>query len=177
MNDQDNDEALRREIHFVANARAEASYYSLNNDLLTAEQKAMVEAVYQFPGGAMNYAIAILTLWMGYSLWEAFLYGSGVGVVAFLAARFLPGRLFWPIGLLFGGNGSTVIKLGLAGYAIYLGLYGVAAYIGASAFGLTAFIELPMYLWTFSFGPKMNAKYYIAKRMWNITFPFEAHLD
>ena len=30
MNDQDNDEALRREIHFVANARAEASYYSLN---------------------------------------------------------------------------------------------------------------------------------------------------
>lgn len=177
MNDQDNDEALRRKIHIAGAAHGEATFYRLDNNYLSDAQKARLEVVYQFPSGVMNYAIAILTLWMGYSLWEAFLYGSGVGVVAFLAARFLPGRLFWPIGLLFGGNGSTIIKLTLAGYAIYLGHYGVAAYIGAAAFGLTAFIELPMYLWTFSFGPKMNAKYYIAKRMWNIIFPFEAHLD
>jgi hypothetical protein len=177
MTDRENDEALRRELHLVANARAEASYYSLNNDYLTTEQKAMVEAVYQFPGGAMNYAIAIMTLWMGYTLWDAFIYGSGVGVIAFLAARFLPGRLFWPIGLIFGGNGSTVIKLGLAAYALWLGLYGVAAYVALAAFGLTAIVELPMYLWTYSMRRRINAKYGIAKRMWNITFPFEAHID
>ena len=173
----DNTDTIREEIYRKAAARAEATVYSLQNNYLTTDQKAKVEAVYQFPLGVMHYALAFFALWLRYPLWNAFLAASVVGAVAFLAARFLPGRLFWTVGLLFGGNISTLIVLALAGVAVWMGLYWVAVYLALAGFGLTSFVELPMWLWTWSSRQRINAKYGIAKRMFGVTFPFEAELD
>jgi hypothetical protein len=167
----DNIDEVRASIHRKASARAEASVYSLNNTFLTTPQKAQIEAVYQFPLGVMHYALAIAGLAMSYPFWTAWLAASAVGVVAWLLARFLPGRLFWPIGLAFGGNVSTVVCLALAITAGVMGRYGLAAYLALAGLGLTALIEAPMWLWSTSRG--MNPKYRIAKRMFGVTFPFE----
>jgi hypothetical protein len=170
-------DAIRERIHRKAAARTDATVYSLNNTYMTVPQKAQIEAVYQLPCGVMHYAFAFFALWMKYPIWNAWLAASGVGVVAWLFARFLPGRLFWPVGLACGGNGSTIICLLFAGMAVWLGLYGAAAYLALAGFGITSFVEVPMWLWTWSTRQRINPKYGIAKRMFGLTFPFEAELD
>jgi len=172
----ESDDVIRERIHRQASARAEATVYSLNNTFMTKEQKAKVEAVYQFPIGVMEYALACFALWLHYPLWNAYLTASVVGIVAWCFARFLPGRLFWPVGLLFGGNVSTIICLVLAGTSVWMGLYAVAVYLALGAFGVTSFLEVPMWFWARSEKNRMNAKYGIAKRMFGLTFSFEAEL-
>lgn len=171
----DDTDTVRAEIRVTAEARAEATVYSLNNPYLTQREKVMVEAVYQFPMGVQHFAFAYFALWMGYSFWEAWLSSTAVGVAAWILARFLPGRLFWPIGLVFAGTINTVLILALAVAAIVVGRYGIAAYLAASSFALTSFIEAPMWLWSAT--RQMNPKYLIAKRMFGTTFPFETIID
>lgn len=96
--------------------------------------------------------------------------------MALLAARFLPGKLFWPIGLLFGGNVSTIINLFLAGLALWMGRWEVAIFMVAAAFGIASFIQPPMWLWAITRSDRINPKYGIAKRMFGTSFPFEADL-
>lgn len=171
----DSTDAIREEIRRKAAARAEATVYSLNNSYMTQEQKAKVEAVYQFPFGLLDYALAFFSLWLKYPMWNAWLAASAVGIAGWIAARFLPGRLFWPIGLVFGGSISTLISIAFAITAVVMGQYGVAIYLGLAAFGITSIVEVPMWLW--SAGRRMNPKYGIAKRMFGITFPFESEID
>lgn len=172
----DGADATHADIHRAAAVRAEATVYSLNNTYLTTAQKAELEAVYQFPMGVMHYALAFFALWTKYPLWNAWLAATGVGAVAWFLARLLPGRLFWPIGLLFGGNASTLICIVLAITAAVMGHYGAAAYLVLAGIGFTSFIEAPMWMWSIE-NRRMNSKYLIAKRMFGVTFPFEAELD
>jgi hypothetical protein len=95
-------------------------------------------------------------------------------MVAWAFARFMPGRIFWPIGLLFGGWGVTLILLALAITAAAIARWDVAIFLGLASIGITSIVELPMWLWATS--KKLNPKYAIAKRMFGMTFPFESIL-
>lgn len=162
--------------HDMAEAITESQIYSLNNSYMSQKQKAMVEAVYQFPLGTMNYMIAFIALYGGSSLWTSFFWATIISLFAWIAARFLPGRLFWPIGLLFGGWGFTLICWTLTAISIAISRWDVGMYLLLASFGFTSFIQLPMWLWFIKWnrGKRMNPKYMIAKRMFGVVFPFES---
>jgi hypothetical protein len=168
-------EEIRKRIHRKAAVRAEAIVYSLNNPYLTTKERAMIEAVYQFPLGVLHYAFAFLVLWSEYASLDAWLLASVISVLAWAIARLLPGRLFWPVGLIFGGNISSLLCLGLAISTAVTGRYGATAYLFLAGFGITSVVEAPMWLWSLS--RRMNPKYGIAKRMFGTVFPFETEID
>lgn len=91
-------------------------------------------------------------------------------------ARFLPGRVFYPISLFFAGTGYAVICVALAIFALVEARWAVAAFLVLSSVGVTGLVEAPMWLWTVTAG-RLNPKYGIAKRMFGTTFPFEAELE
>jgi len=172
----DSTDAIRAEIHRKAAARVEARLYSLENAYMTQEQKAKVESVYQFPSGVFDYSFALFALWQHLPIWPSFVGASVIASTAWLFARFLPGRLFWPLGIFFSGNVAMLICLLAAGYAMLVHLYGVAVFLVLAGYGATTFIEAPSWLWNLT-SRGMNSKYGIAKRMYGITFPFETDLD
>lgn len=166
-----------QDISARAAARAEAMVYSINNTYLSPTQKAMVEAVYQFPLGIMGIAFSLLTLIADQSILTGYLNASFIGGLAWVAARFLPGRLFFiPISLITGGWGQLLIQLGFAAYALVEHRWALAAILGLSAFGIMSVIELPMWLWGAT-KSGMNAKYQIAKRLFGTVFPFESAMN
>lgn len=168
------EENVTQEIEPKAVAHAEALVYSLNNPYLTLHQKAQVEAVYQFSFGVLSYAFAGLTLLADQSIGAAYLNASIVGAVAWLISRYMMvGKLYLPLSVVLAGNGSTLIHLALASYAVWSGRWGVGIALGLEAFGLLSWAMLPAWLWPMLFGGKMNPKYRIAKRMFGIIFPFE----
>lgn len=161
----------------VARAKAEGLTYSMANPYLTPIQKAQVEAVYQFPLGVMGIAFSLLTLVAHQSILNGYLNASFVGFLAWLAARYLPGRLFFiPVSIVTGGWGQTIIQLAFAGFALWQQRWALAAILMASAFGLTSPVELPMWLWHMAAGG-IHAKYAIVRRMFGPVFPFQLVLD
>ena len=173
---QVSDDQLRAEIRKKAEAHAEATVYSLNNPYLSRREKAIVEAVYQFPFGVFAYSFAFFALAQNQTFLASYGWATGVSAVAWIFARLLPGRLFLPLGIIFAGNGATILGLGLAGYALWNYHWGVGAFLFLSSFGFASFVELPMWLWTATAG-RLNPKYGIAKRNFGTAFPFESELD
>lgn len=165
-------DAVRARIHAEASAHAEGTVYTMTNTYLSRTQKSMVEAVYQFPLAVMGYAFGLLTLLADQSIYFAFLNASFIGGLAWLLARY-KGRYVAPVGLYMGGWIETVINLAMAAYALYLQRWGLAAIFVLGALGATSVVMLPMWLWGVT-SKGLHAKYAIAKRMWGMTFPFEA---
>jgi hypothetical protein len=170
------DDLIREQIHRHAQAHAEATVYSLNNPYLTTTQKWKVEAVFQFPIAVFAYAFAVFALAQGQSIWMAYVSATIVSAGAWALARFLPGKFFYPLSIGFAGGGYTVVCLVLAALAAFQQRWGVAAFMGLSAFAITSFVAAPMWLWTITAG-RLHPKYGIAKRLFGVTFPFEAELD
>ncbi len=167
-------DARREESHRNAMAYAEANTYSLNNPYLSREQKAGVEAVYQFPLGAFTYSLGFFALGGGAAFWNAYFSACMACVLAMFACMALM-RAKWFVlsGTFFAGSLAMIIHLGIAAYALFEGRSGVAAFVGLQAFGLMAFFIPSMWLWPVFVGGGMHPKYRIAKRMFGIVFPFE----
>jgi hypothetical protein len=162
-----------------AGARSEASVYSLNNPYLSRQQKAQIEAVYQFPIGAFEYSLIAVLIIRGFSGWlDAYLVACAVSVPVWAVSWFIPGRLVAAVGTLFAGNFSTIGCLVLAGFAAFHGQYIVAGIAVAIAFlgGVLAIVSPPMWLFSF-FSRGITAKYRLAKKMWGTVFPFEKFIE
>lgn len=172
----DNADAIRAEIHAKAAARSEATVYSMQNTYLTVPQKAQIEGIYQFPSCVMDYGFIVFAVVLGYPFWHAWALATGASVVGWIAARFLPGKLIYPLGMVLGGWTSTIACLIAAVWAATHHHTGAALYLVVAAFGITSFVEIVTWLWTIS-SRRMNAKYEIAKREWGTVFPFESQLD
>jgi len=156
-------------------ARAEAAAYSLSNSYLTDNEKAQVEAVFQFPLGAFGFTFGVVALALGQGFGMSYAIAAAVSVIAWIGARYLPGRLFYYPGFLFAGMMGTVISLGFVAWALVESRWWVAGFTAANALGIAAVAMPPIYLWTMS-SPRLHAKYAIAKRMFGIRFPFESDL-
>lgn len=161
------DEILNR-----VDKKTEAMIYSLGNEYLDVKQKAKVEYIFQLPIGILHYTLIFCSMYLEYNFWISFIVSSFIGSIAFIAARLLSGHALWPAGILFGGNLHTVVCLIFAGIGVWHGEYIVAAYLALASFGLTMFVEAPAILWSLT-SRKMNPRYGIAKRMFDIEFPFE----
>jgi len=169
------EEVAHAKLHLRASAHAEASVYSLNNPYLIPTQKAAVEAVYQFPLGAMSFAFGCLALAADQSLMAAYLNASFIGALAWALASFGPTKLISRIGFITGGWVATLIDIALAAWAAYEQRWAVAGIMATTAFGITSIVMSPTWLWS-SQGKGMNPKYRIAKRLFGLVFPFERHL-
>ena len=167
-----------QQIHRQASAYTEAMVYSLNNQYLTQMQKALVECVYQVPGGAFSYAfLAHIAFAARPSYFIAFLLAGAcnAGIAIFLwfsAGPGLAGKTLLFMGGLFAGRISSVINILFAAYLAYRGLWVGAALGLAFAVGLAALIQPSTFIYA-SLSQGMNAKYSIAKKLFGIKFPFE----
>jgi hypothetical protein len=171
------DEEIRAAIHRKAKAHVEATHYSLENPYLMREEKAYVEAWFQTPVGSFNVAaLLLLALRPELHLWQIYVWAGTLSVVAALILRFYsPPQLLVVLGALFAGKFESAWSVAFAAYFIYSGKWLLGLFAVACAIGLTA--VLCPGLWLNSVMSRgMNSKYAFAKRMFGITYPFEADL-
>jgi len=165
-------------IRKQAKAYSEASVYVLNNEYLTTLQKTYVEGIYQLPGGVFVYAL------LGYIVFveprayvNAIIFAGVLNSVATILIWFSLNETIARIGgIIFGGSLPSIICLSLAVYMGYQNEW-IGFLIGiTSASGLTSLIEPSTYLFSILSPSPMHPKYMIAKKLYNIRFPFEDYL-
>jgi hypothetical protein len=146
-------------------------YYNLKNTFLTEQQKAVVEAWYQFPLGIFEILLfSSFIFWSDVTIWKIILYSYLFGLlIAFLNWRFI-NNFFIKLGYLVGGNASTLICIG---FAIYFGfnsqwLFMIIAIL--SSLGLIGIISPSVVLYSILSINKGHPKYIFAKKYFNINF-------
>ena len=169
-------EKLREDILRRSAAEAEATVYSLSNSYLTANQKSLVEAVYQLPAGVFGYVLlGYLAFIEPRSYITAFLFAAICNAAVSIPWWFVANTNLAMMGLAFAGYAAQVIHLGFAIYFGYQGAWLSTGIAVASMFGLLAFITPSLWIYTY-LGRGMNPKYRIAKKPFGMTFPFEKDL-
>jgi hypothetical protein len=168
-------------IHRQAAAFAEATVYSLNNNYLTRLEKALVECIYQMPGGVFCYVfLGHLALVEPRSYTTALLYAAicNIALAILLWVSLSPAlakQEFLFIGSFFGGNVASLISIVMAGYLAYKRLWLGAGLGLGCAVGLAAIIEPSTFIYTI-LSRGMHPKYTIAKKLFGTRFPFEQSL-
>ena len=173
----------KQDIGRIAQNRAEAMVYSLNNSYLNSAEKQEVELWYQLPGNVMLWAFVITAI---YSVYNRLPWSEIIGIP--LLANVVVGVWNW-----YFYKKNFVYKLYLAvlhswvlyliGFdaAVFLFLKGSVALAIISViapFGLLAIVEPSIYLY-FILAQKyrMHPKFAFFKKEYGRTFPFEQDLD
>lgn len=175
MNNEENGAAAafeRREAVLTASirAKAEGSYYRLNNEYLTEDQKTYVEGWYQLPMSvhaiaALGYAAS------GAPFWQAILTACAFSVPAALAMRFMLIRPLVKVG-------RVLYRIAPPGYLLagawfaYQGQWIQAGMAGAAFSGLLGMLSPAFVIMSIS-ASDIAIKYQFAARFFGIKFPFE----
>ncbi len=167
-----NDDLLRAEIARRAAAKAESMVYSMHNDYLDQEEKALVEGIYQLPIGMFNYVgLGALAL-DPHSLTHAWLAACVASTVATLFVWTAMSRGLALAGVPFGGWVSTLVCLAGSAWFAYSGQWLCAAVMAVASIGILAPIVPSVWIFTVMSRP-IHVKYRIAKRLFGTEFPFE----
>jgi hypothetical protein len=177
-------EEIRDEIARKAAAHAEANVYSLNNQYLTPDEKQEVELWFQLPGNVMLWVFVATAVYS--VVVEPLPWSKIIGIP--LTANVVVGLLNW-----YAYNKNFIYKLYLTflhSWILYLVGFGAAAFLfykGAIAlaiislvapFGLLAFAEPHLYLYSILAKKyRMHPKFAFFKKQYGRTFPFEQDLD
>jgi len=163
------------ELEAEARSQAESRVYSLNNPYLSDHQKAIVEAIYQMPLGVFDFILLghFAFAPQNASYVDPFIYAAaGSLVVGALAWHFMSTTIA-TIGFAFCGPVGRAVKLALTGYLLAnTNWVGVAIGVVAMT-GLTSIVAPSTWLYNMKAGG-MHPKYRIAKRLFDVVFPFES---
>src|SRR3989344_1323051 len=150
--------------------KEELKRYDMKNSFLTDEQKATVEAWYQFPIGIFSFAFfSFFVFSENFTVLEIVGYSYLFGIiVAVINWKFLLKPLIF-LGYIFGGNVSSIISIA---FAIYFGIENnwiLMVLAIMDAVGLLGMVSPSTWLYSFFSAKKIHPKYIFANRYFKVS--------
>ncbi|MFA6262578.1 MAG: hypothetical protein WC760_14015 [Bacteroidia bacterium] len=150
--------------------KEELQQYDMKNSFLTDEQKATVEAWYQFPIGIFSFTFfSCFAFLENLTVLEIIFFSYLFGIiVAIVNWKFLLKPLIF-LGYIFGGNVSSIISIAFAVYFGFENNWILMILAIMDAIGLLGVASPSMWLYSFFSAGKIHPKYIFATRYFKLS--------
>lgn len=152
------------------NSKSPLFRYEMGNHFLTTNQKAIVEAWFQFPIGVFIYSLFILFILLGENnILEVFIYSYLIGIIIAIINWKFHFKIFIYLGYIVGGTISSIISVIFLIYFVFNQHYIFMFLALADIIGLLSIISPSLHLYNIFSRNKFHPKYLFASKYFKIS--------